>query len=796
MYKHILKNIASDLIKSEQDVNLVHYSTQQGLRTIEPKYHGVRGIGAEVRHTSPEHKMSFYYTEGTQPEDIVMSGAKSKYTARLGDKRVYDIATDPEGVISAAKEKANEKSINRGVFTHDDMHHAIKSAGYHGFKNSSLGSQMGNVVAMYHPMEVTEHPIEFGKNENDLNKAPIEDAQDESFADEVLTNNRFSKLDHTLHATHKLKDGNYYHVYSEKHTPDDKIHVISNSKNPLIEPLSIIQTHLGSVDEHGDEVGQIAAFTATHPEYQGQGLGTRLKKLAAKYHGALYSDSITSPSENRSWEKLKKEPRLETHISPTQHDLKDQFDEDDAKSVASEQKHVAVYRPKQINKNEAADKESEVIKLNKEKPEAKKQHKFKAANWTHPNGHPRCIICGDEEGIGGICDAVDKSEIIVKLNNPSYHIQDLNKAEGDAPSQPTVQPPKHSEKVRSVAESYMKSKGQTLQHPTSKVRVDPTVGAKIAKEYENMKHDPNHPDVKAAYSALIQETSDQYQHMLNSGLEVSKLKSGMESPYKNSKDVSRDVNENNHLWYYPTSEGFGSPDSAPSDHPMLAPTKHLDSDGQPMLANDTLRVVHDFFGHVKDGHTFNHDGEENAWMSHKQMYSPLAAKALTTETKGQNHAVNWGEHGEHNRTNPSQTRYADQKAGLLPDWAHNHTYENKLNKSEETSSKPLSQHPRDYYKDKKAQDKRKIIADKERQKTGAKKPLDAALDKIKLDKAELPKAPKPLKTGDRINHTQHGAGTVRQNHNDGHYTVGFNNSKDTSLNYKGLKVHSKDFKVK
>lgn len=40
-------------------------------------------------------------------------------------------------------------------------------------------------------------------------------------------------------------------------------------------------------------------------------------------------------------------------------------------------------------------------------------------------------------------------------------------------------------------------------------------------------------------------------------------------------------------------------------------------------------------------------------------------------------------------------------------------------------------HPREYYQSKRNQEKRKIIAEKERQKTGAKKPLDAALDKLK-----------------------------------------------------------------
>ncbi len=48
--------------------------------------------------------------------------------------------------------------------------------------------------------------------------------------------------------------------------------------------------------------------------------------------------------------------------------------------------------------------ESEIIKENKKKPEAKEKHKFKAAEWTHPNGHPRCLICGQEESITDYCN--------------------------------------------------------------------------------------------------------------------------------------------------------------------------------------------------------------------------------------------------------------------------------------------------------------------------------------------------------------------------------------------------------
>lgn len=44
------------------------------------------------------------------------------------------------------------------------------------------------------------------------------------------------------------------------------------------------------------------------------------------------------------------------------------------------------------------DAESAKIKANAEGP-GKGPHKFKAAEWTHPNGHPRCLLCGDEQRV-------------------------------------------------------------------------------------------------------------------------------------------------------------------------------------------------------------------------------------------------------------------------------------------------------------------------------------------------------------------------------------------------------------
>jgi hypothetical protein len=146
----------------------------------------------------------------------------------------------------------------------------------------------------------------------------------------------------------------------------------------------------------------------------------------------------------------------------------------------------------------------------------------------------------------------------------------------------------------------------------------------------------------------------------------------MQDPYaKSPRAAIMDVRDNNHLWVFPTESGFGGSESAHVDisgNPLLRKTGEV-IDGVPVTANDIFRIVHDYFGHIKYGHGFRADGEENAWRAHSAMYSPLARKAMTSETRGQNSWVNYGPYGEQNRTaSGADTQYAPQKTGLLPDW--------------------------------------------------------------------------------------------------------------------------------
>lgn len=199
------------------------------------------------------------------------------------------------------------------------------------------------------------------------------------------------------------------------------------------------------------------------------------------------------------------------------------------------------------------------------------------------------------------------------------------------------------------------------------VNINPDHGLQIADAYENMQHDPHNPDVKNAYNALIQETKEQFSNLLSKGLKVSKMHPEMENPYKTSKDMHNDVENNGHLWYYPTESGYGLNEQGKT-HPMLQSSGFF-HDGKELLVNDLFRIVHDVNGHYLGGKSgFGPKGEHQAYLTHKKMYSPLAQKALFTETVGQNNWTNFSKtHGEKNRKDPKNTVYAEQKAGLMPE---------------------------------------------------------------------------------------------------------------------------------
>src|SRR5690606_38692405 len=112
---------------------------------------------------------------------------------------------------------------------------------------------------------------------------------------------------------------------------------------------------------------------------------------------------------------------------------------------------------------------------------------------------------------------------------------------------------------------------------------------------ENMKYiadvmDRQRSDQYPNYQTFIDEINEQFQLM---GDIRTERWNGAGEPYKNSSEMVKDV-ESGHLWYLPTEPSSFT--TGLVKHPLLEPTKLKDSKGNPLLANDVFRIVHDYFG--------------------------------------------------------------------------------------------------------------------------------------------------------------------------------------------------------
>lgn len=170
--------------------------------------------------------------------------------------------------------------------------------------------------------------------------------------------------------------------------------------------------------------------------------------------------------------------------------------------------------------------------------------------------------------------------------------------------------------------------------------VDPQAAKHMASVYEKLPK--NDKAAKAAYDQLNKEVAHQYNTLRENGY---KFEFTNEDPYKSSKEMAKDVNENKRLKVFATqSDNF---------HPYMTPEQ-----------NNQFRAVHDVLAHAGEGNQFGPVGEENAYRTHASTLSPLAQRALATETRGQNSWVNFGP----NAHLPAAERpFAEQKAALWPE---------------------------------------------------------------------------------------------------------------------------------
>jgi hypothetical protein len=252
-------------------------------------------------------------------------------------------------------------------------------------------------------------------------------------------------------------------------------------------------------------------------------------------------------------------------------------------------------------------------------------------------------------------------------------------------------------RINTIAEQYAKSRGIPVRRQAEYVTtVDSERAKRIADAYAAMPHAPNDPTVREAYADMIRQTRDQYDALTDAGFNFWFM-DPENDPYEGKPwRAMRDLRKNQSMAVFPTEAGFGSGETEfnVKDNPLLADTGLMWPYGSPdgplkrVTANDLFRAVHDAFGHGMEGAGFRAEGEENAWQAHSRLFTGPALGAMTSETRGQNSWLNFGPHGEKNKTaSVFDTMFADQKTGLMPEW----TWKEGVTRDEVSIEQPKSQ---------------------------------------------------------------------------------------------------------
>ena len=100
-----------------------------------------------------------------------------------------------------------------------------------------------------------------------------------------------------------------------------------------------------------------------------------------------------------------------------------------------------------------------------------------------------------------------------------------------------------STQAQQLKKEYQKEQGLPTHRPPQIKEVDVEKAKRIADAFDAMKHDPKNPEVKRAYNALAEESSAQYQKLLDSGVKFEYWR-GRGEPYKSSKEMADDVKNN------------------------------------------------------------------------------------------------------------------------------------------------------------------------------------------------------------------------------------------------------------
>jgi hypothetical protein len=137
------------------------------------------------------------------------------------------------------------------------------------------------------------------------------------------------------------------------------------------------------------------------------------------------------------------------------------------------------------------------------------------------------------------------------------------------------------------------------------------------------------PQAAPAFKQMAEETGRQYDFLTRPrakggmGIDVEVTK---DDPYQEDgvhgiiNNIRKDVTENNRIKVLATA--------STGEHPFFTNDQ-----------NDMFRAVHDVFGHLGSGRGVDRHGEEAAFQKHAAMFSPVARRAMASETRGQNSSL-------------------------------------------------------------------------------------------------------------------------------------------------------------
>lgn len=223
--------------------------------------------------------------------------------------------------------------------------------------------------------------------------------------------------------------------------------------------------------------------------------------------------------------------------------------------------------------------------------------------------------------------------------------------------------------VNKVASDYAKSAGLPTPTKAEYLSIDPKVSKRLAdfneKKVKGDNSEATSPEVQKSYRALVDETKAQYEAIKDAGFVIEPQPDPTKIAYKSHEELMKDLKENKHVFFLQTEGQFDKTFSGSKNNPLLEPSG-VTINGYALTNNDLFRVVHDFFGHAKEGFPFSARGEFNAWAEHSKMFSKEAQGALAAETLAQNSWVNFGPHLRDSkgfliqRDSPGYIRYEDR----------------------------------------------------------------------------------------------------------------------------------------